>query len=229
VSVMGAREICIGYGQTEASPIITFTSADDPIEIHCGTVGRPIPGVEVKLVDLANRADSPPGEPGELAARGHAVMAGYYKNPAATARAIDREGWLYTGDLARRRDDRNYRIVGRCKEQINRGGEKIHPAEVEEFLHHHPDVAEVAVLGLPDAKFGEIVAAWIVPRAGASLSPEAIQTYCRGQITHFKIPQHIAIVQSLPRTVTGKVRKHVLKAQAIAELGLGDVAAVQTA
>jgi len=229
VSVMGAREICIGYGQTEASPIITFTSADDPIEIRCGTVGRPIPGVEVKLVDLANRADSPPGEPGELAARGHAVMAGYYMNPAATARAIDREGWLYTGDLARRRDDGNYRIVGRCKEQINRGGEKIHPAEVEEFLHHHPDVAEVAVLGLPDAKFGEIVAAWIVPRAGASLSPEAIQTYCRGQITHFKIPQHIAIVQALPRTVTGKVRKHVLKAQAIAELGLGDVAAVQTA
>lgn len=229
VSVMGAREICIGYGQTEASPIITFTSADDPIEVRCGTVGRPIPGVEVKLVDPATRADSPPGEPGVLAARGHDVMAGYYKNPAATARTIDREGWLYTGDLARRRDDGNYRIVGRCKEQINRGGEKIHPAEVEEFLHHHPDVAEVAVLGLPDAKYGEIVAAWIVPRAGASLSPEAILTYCRGQITHFKIPQHIAIVQSLPRTVTGKVRKHVLKAQAIAELGLGDVAAIQTA
>ncbi|MBV8130598.1 MAG: AMP-binding protein, partial [Planctomycetaceae bacterium] len=229
VSVMGAREICIGYGQTEASPIITFTSADDPIEVRCGTVGRPILGVEVKLVDPATRADSPPGEPGELAARGHDVMAGYYKNPAATACAIDREGWLYTGDLARRRDDGNYRIVGRCKEQINRGGEKIQPAEVEEFLHHHPDVAEVAVLGLPDAKFGEIVAAWIVPRAGASLSPETIQTYCRGQIAHFKIPQHIAIVQSLPRTVTGKVRKHVLKAQTITELGLGDVAAIQTA
>jgi len=183
----------------------------------------------VKLVDPATRADSPPGEAGELAARGHAVMAGYYKNPAATARAIDAEGWLYTGDLARRRDDGNYRIVGRCKEQINRGGEQIHPAEVEEFLHHHPDVAEVAVLGLPDAKYGEIVAAWIVPRAGESLSAEAIGACCRGQITHFKVPQHVAIVQSLPRTVTGKVRKHVLKDQAIAELGLGDVAAIQTA
>jgi len=183
----------------------------------------------VKLVDQATWAVSPPGEAGELAARGHDVMAGYYKNPAASARAIDREGWLYTGDLARRRDDGNYRIVGRCKEQINRGGEQIHPAEVEEFLHHHPDVAEAAVLGLPDAKYGEIVAAWIVPRAGATLSAEAIGACCRGQITHFKVPQHVAIVQSLPRTVTGKVRKHVLKDQAIAELGLGDVAAIQTA
>ncbi len=229
VNVMGAREICIGYGQTEASPIITFTSADDPLEVRCGTVGRPIPGVEVKLVDPATRAQAPPGEPGELAARGHDVMAGYYKNAAATARAIDRVGWLYTGDLARRRDDGNYRIVGRCKEQINRGGEKIHPPEVEEFLHHHPDVAEVAVLGLPDAKFGEIVAAWIVPRAGASLSPEDISVYCRGKITHFKIPQHIEIVEALPRTVTGKVRKHVLREQAIAELGLSDVARIETA
>ncbi len=229
VNVMGAREICIGYGQTEASPIITFTSADDPIDVRCGTVGRPIPGVEVKLVDSVTRIESPPDEPGELAARGHDVMAGYYQNPAATERAIDREGWLYTGDLARRRDDGNYRIVGRCKEQINRGGEKIHPAEVEEFLHHHPDVAEIAVVGLPDAKFGEIVAAWIVPRAGAAVSPESILNYCKGRITHFKIPQHIAIVESLPRTVTGKVRKHVLKAEAIDELGLGEVAAIPTA
>ena len=139
------------------------------------------------------------------------------------------EGWLYTGDLARRRDDGNYRIVGRCKEQIIRGGEKIYPAEVEEFLHHHPDVAEIAVVGLPDAKFGEIVAAWIVPRAGAAVSPESILNYCKGRITHFKIPQHIAIVESLPRTVTGKVRKHVLKAEAIDELGLGEVAAIPTA
>ena len=229
VNVMGAREICIGYGQTEASPIITFTSSDDPLEVRCGTVGRPIPGVEVKLVDPATRIESLPGETGELAARGHDVMAGYYKNPGATARAIDRDGWLYTGDLARCREDGNYRIVGRCKEQINRGGEKIHPPEVEEFLHHHPDVAEVAVLGLPDARFGEIVAAWIVPRPGAALSADDIIAYCRGRITHFKIPQHIEIVGALPRTVTGKVRKHVLRDQAIAELGLGDVARIETA
>ncbi len=229
VRELHSREICIGYGQTEASPIITFTSADDPLEVRCGTVGRPIPGVEVKLVDPASRADMPPDQPGELAVRGHDVMAGYYKNPEATARAIDRDGWLYTGDLALRRGDGNYRIVGRCKEQINRGGEKIPPAEVEEFLHHHPDIADVAVVGLPDARFGEIVAAWIVPRDGAELTAGAVQEFCRGKITHFKIPQHIAIVSALPRTVTGKVRKHILKEQAIAELGLGDVARIETA
>ena len=119
--------------------------------------------------------------------------------------------------------------MGRSKELIIRGGENIYPPEVEEFLHHHPDVAEVAVVGLPDAKYGEVVAAWVVPRAGAALSPEAVKSYCKGQIAHFKIPQYIAIVESLPRTVTGKVRKHVLKAQAITDLGLSDVAAIPTA
>ena len=156
-------------------------------------------------------------------------MAGYYKNPEATARAIDADGWLHTGDLALPRDDGNYRIVGRCKEMIIRGGENIYPPEVEEFLHHHPDVAEVAVAGLPDPKYGEVVAAWVVPRNGSVLSPDDVRDYCRGQIAHFKIPSHVAIVPSLPKTVTGKVRKHVLKEQAIVELGLGDVAKIQTA
>jgi len=229
VGRMGAREICIGYGQTEASPIITFTSVDDPLEVRCGTVGRPIPGIEVKLIDPASRAEPAAGQPGEICTRGHNVMAGYYKNPEATARVIDAEGWLHTGDLARRRDDGNYRIVGRSRELISRGGEKIYPPEVEEFLHQHPDVAEAAVLGLPDARYGEIVAAWVVPRAGASLTAEDVTAYCKGRITHFKIPAHVVIVPALPRTVTGKVRKHVLKDQAILELGLGDVAAIETA
>jgi fatty-acyl-CoA synthase len=229
VNVMGAREICIGYGQTEASPIITFTAADDPLEVRVGTVGSPLPGVEVRLVDPGTREASPTGHPGELCARGHGVMSGYYKNPQATARAIDDDGWLHTGDLALLRDDGNYRIVGRCKEIIIRGGENIYPPEVEEFLHHHPDVAEVAVAGLPDLKYGEIVAAWVVPRPGTALSPEDIREFCRGRIAHFKIPSRVAIVPSLPKTVTGKVRKHVLKEQAIDELGLEDVAKIQTA
>jgi len=229
VSRMGMREICIGYGQTEASPIITFTSVDDPIEVRCGTVGRPITGVEVKLVDPAASTQAPRGEDGELCTRGHNVMAGYYNNPTATAKAIDAEGWLHTGDMARCREDGNYRIVGRCKELINRGGEKIYPPEVEEFLHHHPDVAEAAVAGLPDAKYGEIVAAWIVPREDAVLTADAIRAYCQGKITHFKIPEYVAIVKSLPRTATYKVKKHVLRQQAIAELGLGSVAATETA
>jgi fatty-acyl-CoA synthase len=229
VERMGIREVCIGYGQTEASPIITFTSVDDPIEVRVGTVGHPIPGLEVKLVDPATGRALGSDQAGELCVRGHCVMAGYYNNPEATARAIDGDGWLHTGDLARRREDGNYRIVGRSKELIIRGGENIYPPEVEEFLHHHPAVAEVAVAGLPDAKYGEVVAAWVVPRPGESVTPDELRHYCQGQIAHFKIPQYLMVVESLPRTVTGKIRKHVLKENAIGELGLSEVARIETA
>ncbi len=229
VRLMNIGEICIGYGQTEASPIITFTSVDDPIEVRVGTVGRPIPGLEVKLVDPATGRELGTDEAGELCVKGHCVMTGYYNNPEATARAIDVEGWLHTGDLARRRPDGNYRIVGRSKDLIIRGGENIYPPEVEEFLHHHPSVAEVAVAGLPDAKYGEVVAAWVVPRAGATVTADELREYCRGQIAHFKIPQYIMIVAALPRTVTGKIRKHVLKENAIGEFGLAGAAGIETA
>jgi len=229
VEVLGAREMTIGYGQTEASPIITQTSADAPIEVRVGTVGRPIPGVEVRIVDRVTNNNVAPGETGELCARGHCVMAGYYKNPEATAKAVDQEGWLHTGDLARINPDGNYRIVGRCKELIIRGGENIYPPEIEEFLHHHPSVAEAAVVGLPDAKYGEVTAAWIVARPGVSLTPEELREYCRGQIAHYKVPQYIRVVDQLPRTVTGKVRKHVLRDQGISEFGLHDAASIPTA
>jgi fatty-acyl-CoA synthase len=226
VSVLGAREICIGYGQTEASPIITFSAIDDPVEVRVGTVGRPLSGLEVKLVDPATGRE---GDSGELWTRGHCVMTAYYNNPEATARAIDAEGWLHTGDLARQRDDGTYRIVGRSKELIIRGGENIYPPEVEEFLHHHPAVAEVAVAGLPDARYGEVAAAWVVPKTGARVTPDELRAYCQGQIAHFKTPKYIMIVEALPRTVTGKIRKHVLRDQAIAEFGLGAAARVETA
>jgi fatty-acyl-CoA synthase len=229
VHEMGVREVCIGYGQTEASPIITFTSVDDPIEVRVGTVGHPIPGLEVKLVDPAKGIEVGTEETGELWARGHCVMAGYYGNPEATSRARDADGWLHTGDLARRRADGNYRIVGRSKELIIRGGENIYPPEVEEFLHHHPAVAEVAVAGLPDAKYGEVVAAWVVLKTGSTVTPEELKHHCQGQIARFKIPQYITVVESLPRTVTGKIRKHVLRESAIAEMGLADVARIETA
>jgi fatty-acyl-CoA synthase len=226
---LGARQITIGYGQTEASPIITMTSVDDPLDVRVGTVGRPIPGVEVRLVDPATRRDVGEGEAGELWARGHGVMAGYYRNAEATARAIDADGWLATGDLARRRDDGNYRIVGRCKELIIRGGENIYPPEVEEFLHGNPKVSEVAVVGLPDAKYGEVPAAWVVPKAGELLEGHDLREYCRGQIAHYKIPHYVVIAESLPRTVTGKVRKHILRDQGIELFGLDGVAGVTTA
>lgn len=229
VSRMGIREICIGYGQTEASPIITLTSVDDPIEVRVGTVGHPLPGLEVKLVGPGGGAPVPVEETGELCVRGHCVMAGYFGNAQATARAIDADGWLHTGDLARRRDDGNYRIVGRSRELIIRGGENIYPAEVEEFLHRHPAVAEVAVAGVPDAKFGEVVAAWFVLKSGVSVHPDELRRYCQGQIAHFKVPHHVMIVDSLPRTVTGKIKKHVLRDQAIDTLGLKGAAEVKTA
>lgn len=226
---MGASEITIGYGQTEASPIITQTSVDDPIEVRVGTVGHPLPGLEVRVVDPATRREVDPGATGELCVRGHCVMSGYYKNPEATARVVDTEGWLYTGDLARRRDDGNYRIVGRSKELIIRGGENIYPPEVEEFIHRHPSVAEVAIVGLPDAKYGEVVAAWVVARPGLALNPQDVREYCRGQIAHYKIPHYIEIVDHLPRTVTGKVRKHVLREQGIQHYGLEESSAIPTA
>lgn len=226
---MGASEITIGYGQTEASPIITQTSVDDSIEVRVGTVGHPLPGLEVRVVDPATRQDVAPGATGELCVRGHCVMSGYYKNPEATARVVDREGWLYTGDLARRRDDGNYRIVGRSKELIIRGGENIYPPEVEEFIHRHPSVAEVAIVGLPDAKYGEVVAAWVVARPGLALSAQEVREYCRGQIAHYKIPHYIQVVDQLPRTVTGKVRKHVLRDQGIQHYGLEESSAIPTA
>jgi fatty-acyl-CoA synthase len=229
VDSMGVRQMCIGYGQTESSPIITHTAVDDPIEVRVGTVGQPLPGLEVKLVDLASGREVSTGETGELWVRGHCVMAGYYNNPEATARAIDAGGWLHTGDLARRREDGNYRIVGRSKELIIRGGENIYPPEVEEFLHHHPAVAEVAVAGLPDARYGEVVGAWVVLKAGATATPDDLQSYCQGQIAHFKIPKYVMIVESLPRTVTGKIRKQVLKENAISELGLAEAARIETA
>lgn len=229
IETMGASQITIGYGLTEASPIITQTSVEDSIEVRVGTVGHPLPGVEVRLVDPATRKDVPAGEAGELCVRGHGVMSGYYKNTDATERVIDHDGWLYTGDLARVREDGNYRIVGRSKELIIRGGENIYPPEVEEFLCHHPAIAEVAVVGLPDHVYGEVVSAWVVAKPGASLTADEIREFCKGQIAHFKIPRYVEIVEQLPRTVTGKVTKHVLRTQGIEQLGLGDSAAVPTA
>ncbi len=229
VEQMGAHQITIGYGLTEASPIITMTSVDDPIEIRVGTVGRPLPGVEVKLVQPITREEVGVGETGELCVRSHGVMAGYYNAPEATARVLSPDGWLVTGDLARQQPDGNYRIVGRSKELIIRGGENIYPPEIEEFLHHHPAVAEVAVVGLPDPVYGEAVSAWIVLKPGASATPEEIRDYCKGQIAHFKIPRFIEIVDQLPRTVTGKIRKHVLRENGVSRYGLAGTDTVPTA
>lgn len=222
-------QITIGYGLTEASPIITQTDVDDPIEVRVRTVGRPLPGLEVRLLRPGTDEIAPDGVPGELCVRGHGVMAGYYKNPTATAKVIHPEGWLRSGDLAIRRDDGCYRIVGRCKELIIRGGENIYPPEVEEFLCGHPAVAEAAVVGLPDTVYGEAVSVWIVLKPGAQLTAEALRAYCQGKIAHYKIPKYIEIVPALPRTVTGKVRKPDLRELGIERFDLRAAGTVPTA
>ena len=229
VERMGAAEMTIGYGLTEASPIITQTWFNDPIEVRVGTVGSPLPGVEVRLVHPTTREVIPDGEAGDLCVRGHGVMAGYYKAPEATAKTLSPEGWLATGDLARLREDGNYRIVGRSKELIIRGGENIYPPEVEEYLCHHPAVAEVAVVGLPDPVYGEAVSAWVVAKTGCTLTATDIRDFCAGQIAHFKVPKYVEIVPSLPRTVTGKIRKHELRDQGIKQFGLDQTANTPTA
>jgi fatty-acyl-CoA synthase len=229
VERMGAREITIAYGLTEASPVITQTETTDSLEHRVGTVGRVLPGLEVRLVMPGTCEPAPPGEPGELMVRGHAVMKGYYNKPAETAAAVTPDGWLHTGDLAAVTPDGYYRITGRIKDLIIRGGENVYPREVEEFLYTHPAVAEVQVVGLPDPKFVEVVCAWIRLREGATLSEDEVKDYCRGRIAHYKVPTYVVFVKEFPTTVTGKVQKFKLREMGIARFGLQRAAAVETA
>ncbi len=226
---MGAREITIAYGQTENSPLATMTRTDDPIDKRVGTVGRPLPGVEAKIIEPLSGEPLPDGSPGEFCCRGHGVMLGYYNMPDATAKAIDADGWLHTGDLAVRQPDGYFHITGRLKELIIRGGENIAPREIEELLYQNPKVEQVAVLGVPDRKFGEEILAWIKLRAGESATAEEIRGFCRGRAAHFKTPGYIKFVDAFPMTVTGKIQKYKIRQQAIEELGLQESAFIHTA
>lgn len=229
VAQMHAREITIAYGQTEASPVITMCSCTDPEEVRVSTVGAALPNTEVKIVDPATGETVPVGVQGELCTRGYLVMKGYDDEPEATRKAIDAGGWLHTGDLAVMRPDGNFRITGRAKDMIIRGGENIYPREIEEFLYTHPAVADVQVVGLPDLRLGESVAAWVRLKNGHSLTPEELRDWCRGKIAHFKIPQHIRMVDQFPMTVTGKIQKFRMRQVEIEELNLAQAAKVETA
>jgi fatty-acyl-CoA synthase len=217
---MGAREVTIAYGLTEASPVITMTRTEDPLELRVKTVGREIPGVEVRLVDPASGTTLGDNAQGELCTRGHVVMLGYYNNPDATAAAIDADKWLHTGDLAMRLDNGYYRITGRIKDMICRGGENIYPREIEEFFYTHPAVEVAAVVGIPDKKYVEEVTAWIKLKSGARATADELREYCKGKLAHYKIPRHIRIVDAFPQTVTGKIQKFKIREAMIAELGL---------
>jgi len=226
VSEMHCPEMTIAYGQTESSPAITMSSVEDDLERRVSTVGAPCPNTEVKIVSPAGET-VPPGEQGELCTRGYLVMKGYDQEPEATRRAIDEEGWLHTGDLARMREDGYFRVTGRAKDMIIRGGENIYPREVEEFLYTHPKIADVQIVGLPDEKLGETVAAWI--RLKEPAHEDEIRDFCKGKIAHFKIPQYIRFVDAFPMTVTGKIQKFKIREMEIRERGLEVVSKIQTA
>jgi len=228
-SQMHMPEVTICYGMTETAPVSTQSATDDPLDKRVSTVGRIHPHVEIKIVDAANGQVVQRGETGELCTRGYSVMLGYWNNPEATEEAIDTGRWMHTGDLATMDDEGYVNIVGRIKDMIIRGGENVYPREVEEFLYTHPDISDVQVIGVPSARYGEEVMAWIKPREGAVLSDDELTAFCRGKIATFKIPRYWKFVDGFPMTVTGKIQKFKMREQAVEELGLEQAAAIATA
>jgi len=215
---VGCDQITIAYGMTETSPVSFQTSPDDPVKRRTGTVGRIQPHCEVKVVDETGET-VPIGEPGELMTRGYLVMKGYWNDPERTADAIT-DGWMKTGDQAVIDAEGYCRIVGRIKDMVIRGGENVYPAEVESFLLTHPDIADAQVFGVPDPKYGEEVAAWIVLRPGAALTEAGLRDWCKPQIAHYKVPRHIRFVGEIPMTVTGKAQKFVMREAMIRDLSV---------
>ncbi|HEU0264097.1 MAG TPA: AMP-binding protein [Geobacterales bacterium] len=217
---MNLSEITIAYGQTESSPVITQTRTDDPIELRVATVGRALPDVEVKIVDFESGVTLPPGKQGELCTRGYLVMKGYYKMPEETAKAIDKDGWLHTGDLAIMDENGYCKITGRIKQMIIRGGENIYPREIEEYLYTHPNISDIQVYGVPDQKYGEQVMAAIILKKGVTMTEEEVRDFCRGKIANYKVPKYVKFVDSYPMTASGKIQKFKLREMAIKELQL---------
>ncbi|GAA3555126.1 AMP-binding protein [Amycolatopsis ultiminotia] len=223
---MGMAEVSICYGMTETSPVSTQTRADDSVQRRVSTVGRVGPHLESKVVDPESGLTVPRGTPGELCTRGYSVMLGYWEEPEKTAEAIDAARWMHTGDLAIMDDDGYVNITGRIKDMVIRGGENVYPREIEEFLYTHPDVLDAQVIGVPDAKYGEELMAWIRVREGAAeLTTEAVREFCHGKLAHYKIPRYVHVVDEFPMTVTGKVRKVEMREQSVTLLGLEQLAA----
>ena len=229
INEMHMSEVEICYGMTETSPVSTQTRIDAPFDKRVGTVGTVSPHLEVKIVDPETGKIVPIGATGELCTRGYSVMLGYWNNPDATNTAIDRAHWMHTGDLATMDNEGYVNIVGRIKDMIIRGGENVYPREIEEFLYTHPKISDVQVIGVPDAKYGEAVCAWIKLKPEEQATIEEIREYCKGQIAYYKIPRYITFVESFPMTVTGKIQKFLMRQQSITDLGLENVASIKTA
>ncbi len=219
---MHMSEVTIAYGMTETSPVSFQSATDDPVDKRVSTVGRILPHLEVKIVDGDGRV-VPIGEKGELCTKGYSVMQGYWDDPERTTDAV-RDGWMHTGDLATLDEQGYCNIVGRVKDMVIRGGENIYPREVEEFLFRHPKVAAVQVFGVPDPRYGEELAAWIITKPGLSCTEDEIRAFCTDQIAHYKLPRYIRFVQELPVTVTGKPQKFLMREAMVRELGLGAAA-----
>jgi fatty-acyl-CoA synthase len=214
-------DVTIAYGMTETSPVSFQTALDDPIERRVSSIGRVQPHLEVKIIDAEGRT-TPRGVPGEVCTRGYSVMPGYWNDPERTAECLDAEGWMHTGDIGVV-DEAGYgNIVGRIKDMVIRGGENLFPREIEEFLHRHPKVADVQVVGVPDPRFGEELCAWIQLQSGQNADEAEIRAFCDGQIAHHKIPRHIRFVADYPMTVTGKVQKFLIRQAMIEELELAE-------
>jgi fatty-acyl-CoA synthase len=218
VTAMHMKEVTIAYGMTETSPVSFQSEADDPLDKRVSTVGRILPHLEVKVVDEAGDTVKI-YEKGELCTRGYSVMKGYWNDTEKTAEAI-RDGWMHTGDLAVIDAQGYCNIVGRVKDMIIRGGENVYPREVEEFLFRHPAIQDVQAFGVPDKKYGEELAVWIVVKPNRLVTQESIIDFCKGQIAHFKIPRYVKFVSEMPMTVTGKPQKFIMRKQMVAELGL---------
>jgi fatty-acyl-CoA synthase len=229
INDMHMDEVTICYGMTETSPVSTQTGANDHIDQRVGSVGRVHPHVEVKVVYPDTGLVVERGETGEFCTRGYSVMLGYWNDDEKTAQSIDSAGWMHTGDLATMDDNGYLNIVGRIKDMIIRGGENVYPREIEEFLYTHPDIVDVQVIGVPDAKYGEEIMAWVKPREGATIDTESVRAFCQGKIAHYKAPRYVHVADDFPMTVTGKVQKYLMREHSIALLGLGDAAAIKTA
>jgi fatty-acyl-CoA synthase len=221
INEMNMTEVAIAYGMTETSPVSCQTLIDDDLERRTASIGRAHPHVEIKIVDQETGGIVRRGQPGEFCTRGYSVMLGYWRDEEKTHEAIDADGWMHTGDLAVMREDGYCNIVGRIKDMVIRGGENVYPREVEEFLHTHPDVEDAQVIGVPDAKYGEEICAWIQMKAGRDpLDANAIRTFATGKLAHYKIPRYVQVVDEFPMTVTGKVRKVEMREETVKLLGL---------
>jgi fatty-acyl-CoA synthase len=219
IARMHMRQVTIGYGMTETSPISFQSSLDDPLERRVSTVGRVQPHLEVKIVDGDGRI-VPVGVQGELCTRGYSVMRGYWKDDERTRESIDAAGWMHSGDLATIDAEGYANIVGRVKDMLIRGGENVYPREIEEYLLGHPGIQDVQVFGVPDARYGEEVCAWVIARRGHALDEDAVREFCRGRIAHYKVPRYVRIVEQFPLTATGKAQKFEMRKAMMAELGL---------